>query len=230
MWAAFAAAPALAHDVSELARQSMLEGGPGMAAWIGAEHMLSGYDHLLFLLGVLFFLHRTGEIVRFVTVFTLGHTITLLGATLLGITANIYLIDALIALTICYKAFENLGLFRRLLGIDAPNLLIMVFGFGLIHGFGLSTRLQQVTLVDDPQLVPKILAFNVGVELGQIAGLCLMLAVVRLWRSTDVWTPVMRGANAALMVLGLGLFIVQIGSFASHPDPMPAQIASLGRN
>lgn len=225
--ALLAALPAWAHDVSERAQQSMLAGGLLDAAWIGAEHMLTGYDHLLFLLGVLFFLQRFGQIVRFITAFTLGHTITLLGATMLGISANTYLIDAVIALTICYKAFENLGLFRRLLGVDAPNLLYMVFLFGLIHGFGLSARLQQLTLVDDPQLVPKILSFNIGVELGQIAALCLMIGVVKLWRETEVWTPVMRGANALLLLAGLGLFALQVEAMAQHQPDAPIKVAAL---
>jgi hypothetical protein len=205
---------AMAHDVSEQARQMMLEGGLLDVIWIGAEHMLTGWDHLLFLLGVLFFLQSFGQIVRFITAFTLGHTLTLMGATVLGITANAYLVDAVIALTVCYKAAENLGLYRRLLGVDAPNLLYMVFLFGLIHGFGLSTRLQEMTLVEDPQLLTKILAFNVGVELGQVAALSVMIGVVRLWRETTVWTPVMRGANMGLLAVGIGLFAVQLNGFA----------------
>lgn len=208
-------APAYAHDVSEQARQMMLDGNLLDVVWIGAEHMLTGYDHLLFLLGVLFFLTSFSQIVRFITAFTLGHTITLLGATVLGITANAYLVDAVIALTVCYKAMENLGLFQRWLGERAPNLLYMVFVFGLIHGFGLSTRLQEMTLAQDPQLISKILAFNVGVEFGQIAALCLMVGVVRLWRETTVWQPVMRASNAGLLTAGLALFVVQVSAFAS---------------
>lgn len=218
------AAPAHAHDVSEQAKQMMLDGGLLDAVWIGGEHMLTGYDHMLFLLGVLFFLNNVGQIVRFITAFTIGHTITLLGATMFGITANAYLIDAVIALTVCYKAFENLGLFRRWLGVEAPNLLYMVFLFGLIHGFGLSTRLQQMTLIDDPQIVPKILAFNVGVELGQIAALCVMVGVVRLWRQTTAWQPVMRTANAALFLAGATLFVQQIAGFASAPAETPLAV------
>ena len=213
---------ALAHDISQMAQQTMLQGGLLEAVWLGAEHMLTGWDHLLFLLGVLFFLTSFGQIVRFITAFTIGHTITLLGATWLGITANAYLIDALIALTVCYKAAENLGLFRKVFGIDAPNLLYMVFLFGLIHGFGLSTRLQQMTLVDDPDLLPKILAFNVGVELGQIAALALMIWVVRLWRQTTVWVPVMRASNAVLLVVGLGLCAVQVAGFMQDRRNEPA--------
>jgi hypothetical protein len=217
--ALLSALPAQAHDISDQARQNMLQGNLFDAAWIGADHMLTGWDHLLFLLGVLFFLTRFSQIVRFITAFTIGHTVTLLGATALGITANAYLIDALIALTVCYKAFENLGLFRRWFGVEAPNLLYMVFLFGLIHGFGLSTRVQAMTLAEDPQLLPKILAFNVGVELGQIAALCAMIVVVRLWRETSVWQPVMRTANALLLLVGLGLFAFQLVSFAREQAP-----------
>jgi hypothetical protein len=217
--ALLSALPAQAHDISDQARQNMLQGNLFDAAWIGADHMLTGWDHLLFLLGVLFFLTRFSQIVRFITAFTIGHTVTLLGATALGITANAYLIDALIALTVCYKAFENLGLFRRWFGVEAPNLLYMVFLFGLIHGFGLSTRVQAMTLAEDPQLLPKILAFNVGVELGQIAALCAMIVVVRLWRETSVWQPVMRTANALLLLVGLGLFAFQLISFAREQAP-----------
>lgn len=213
--ALLAPATAFAHNVSEQAQQMMLEGSLLDIVWIGAEHMLTGYDHLLFLLGVLFFLKSFGEIVRFITAFTIGHTITLLGATLLGVTANAYLVDAVIALTVCYKACENLDLFKRWLGVKAPNLLLMVFIFGLIHGFGLSTRLQQMTLVDDPNIISKILAFNVGVELGQIAALSLMIGVVKLWRETPVWHPVMRAANALLILVGLGLFALQISNYSA---------------
>lgn len=223
--ALLAPVPAMAHNVSEQARQMMLEGGLLDVVRIGAEHMLTGYDHLLFLLGVLFFLKSHGEIVRFITAFTLGHTITLLGATMLGVTANAYLVDAAIALTVCYKACENLDLFRRWLGVRQPNLLLMVFLFGLIHGFGLSTRLQQMTLMDDPRIVPKILAFNVGVELGQIAALGLMVGVVGLWRQTALWRPVTRAVNAALILAGLGLFATQLGHFAAG-DRDEAAIAS----
>lgn len=215
---------ARAHDVSEQARQNMLDGSWVDAIWIGAEHMLTGYDHLLFLLGVLFFLSGFWQIVRFITAFTLGHTLTLLFATLNGITANAYLIDAVIALTVCYKAFENLGGFQRWFGGKAPNLLYMVFVFGLIHGFGLSTRLQQLTLMEDPDLVSKILGFNVGVELGQVAALAFMVGVVRLWRGTEAWGGVTRTANMALLAAGLVLFGLQIGGFleASATEPAPA--------
>lgn len=224
--AVFTPLMAHAHNVSEQAQQMMLEGNLFDVALIGAEHMLTGYDHLLFLLGVLFFLRSFREIVSFITAFTVGHTITLLGATMTGITANAYLVDAVIALTVCYKAAENLDLFKRWLGVRAPNMLLMVAIFGLIHGFGLSTRLQQMTLVDDPNIVAKILAFNVGVEFGQIAALALMVGVVKMWRETSLWTPFVRTANAALIIMGLGLFALQIQNFANeHKEETSAIMA-----
>lgn len=223
---ALAAAPAEAHNVSEQAQQMMLNGSLAQVAWIGAEHMLTGYDHLLFLLGVLFFLTGFGQIVRFITAFTLGHSITLLGATMLGISANAYLVDAVIGLTVCYKAAENLGVFQRWMGGRAPNLLYMVFLFGLVHGFGLSTRLQDMAVVDDPQIIAKILAFNVGVELGQVGALALMIGVVRLWRETTVWQPVVRTANALLLLLGFGLFAMHVNSFVQDAPAAVAATAS----
>ena len=133
---------AFAHGVSESDKAAMVDGSALEYIWLGAEHMVTGYDHLLFLFGVLFFLQGFRDILRFISAFTLGHCITLLGATLAGVSANAYLIDAVIAVSVMYKGFENIDGFQRYFGRTAPNLLTMVFVFGLIHGFGLSTRLQ----------------------------------------------------------------------------------------
>jgi len=203
-----------AHGISESSRETMSEGGLASFVWLGAEHMVTGYDHLLFLFGVIFFLTGFRDIVRFITAFTLGHCITLLGATLLGISANAYLIDAVIALSVIYKGFENLDGFNRYVGVRAPNLLVMVFGFGLIHGFGLSTRLQELSLGSEG-LVAKILAFNVGVELGQVAALSVMLGVFALWRSAPSFERAGRAANVALVAAGAVLFVVQMVGFSS---------------
>src|SRR5215207_2710924 len=164
---------ASAHGISEADKQGILEGGNLEYIKLGATHMLTGYDHLLFLFGVIFFLTNFKDIVKFITAFTLGHCITLVFATLLHIKANFYLIDAVIALTVCYKAFDNLDGFRKYIGMQSPNLLAAVFLFGLIHGLGLSTRLQQLPLGHDG-LVLRILSFNVGVEVGQIMALVVM--------------------------------------------------------
>ena len=206
---------ALAHDMTDIARERMAEGGFLNVMWTGAEHMLSGYDHLLFLLGVMFFLTRVRDIFMFVTAFTLGHTVTLIFATFAGISANHYLIDAVIAVTVAYKGFENLNGFKRWFGITAPNLLLMVFIFGLIHGFGLSARLQAVTLADDPDLLGKILIFNLGVEVGQIIALMIMAIAIRSWQQVKAWPLISQSCNAALVIAGAGLLVYQLNGYVN---------------
>jgi len=203
---------AAAHGMSEADRQRILDAGLWEYAELGAKHMLTGYDHLLFLLGVVFFLTSFVQILKFITAFTVGHSITLIFATLWGIQANTYLIDAVIALTVCYKAFENLDGFRRYLNTDAPSLLWMVFGFGLIHGFGLSTRLQQLPLGDDG-LVLKILAFNVGVEVGQVIALSVMVLLLAGWRRRTSFAAFSRAANVGLMAVGALLLMFQLHGY-----------------
>ena len=207
---------AFAHGISEESRETMVDGGLLDYIWLGAEHMVTGYDHLLFLFGVLFFLSSFRDVVRFITAFTVGHCITLLGATLMGITANAYIIDAVIALSVIYKGFENLDGFKKVFGIEAPNLLSMVFIFGLIHGFGLSTRLQGLTLGQEG-LVSRILAFNVGVELGQIAALTIMLGFFAAWKKSASFARFSTAANSALVLAGAGLFVMQVDGYL-HED------------
>ncbi|MDO8909942.1 MAG: HupE/UreJ family protein [Pseudohongiella sp.] len=202
-----------AHDMTDIARDRMAAGGFLNVMWTGAEHMLSGYDHLLFLLGVMFFLTRLRDIFLFVTAFTLGHTVTLIFATFAGISANHYLIDAVIAVTVAYKGFENLDGFKRWFGFNAPNLLAMVFIFGLIHGFGLSARLQAVTLADDPDLLGKILIFNLGVEVGQIIALMIMAVAIRSWQQVKAWPQISKACNTALVIAGFGLLIFQMDGY-----------------
>ena len=208
---------AFAHGMSEADQAIAIAAGPVEFIQLGALHMLTGYDHLLFLFGVMFFLTSFKDIVKFITAFTIGHSITLVFATLLQIRANYYLIDAVIALTVCYKAFDNLDGFKKYLGTASPNLLGAVFGFGLIHGFGLSTRLQQLPLGHD-NLVLKILSFNVGVELGQIAALLVMGVILNQWRHTASFEKFSKAANIGLMIMGALLFLMQIHGYqhSSH--------------
>src|SRR5215212_906981 len=203
---------ASAHGISDADKQGILEGGNLEYLKLGAMHMLTGYDHLLFLFGVIFFLTKFRDIVKFITAFTLGHCITLVFATLLHIQANYFLIDAVIALTVCYKAFDNLGGFRKWIGTQPPGLLGAVFLFGLIHGFGLSTRLQQLPLGQEG-LVLRILSFNVGVELGQILALTGMWIVLSSWRKTSSFLKFSKVANAALMFAGILLFLMQLHGY-----------------
>ncbi len=202
----------LAHGMSEEDKQRILDAGIMEFVELGASHMLTGYDHLLFLFGVIFFLTRFSDIVKFITAFTIGHSITLIFATLYQIQANVYLVDAFIAITVCYKAFENLDGFTKLLNYKAPNLLWMVFGFGLIHGFGLSTRLQQLPLVEEG-LVLDIIAFNVGVEIGQIAALVIMLFLLSGWRKSESFSHFTRASNMLLMLAGFMLLLMQLHSY-----------------
>jgi hypothetical protein len=203
---------ASAHGISDADKQGILEGGNLEYLKLGATHMLTGYDHLLFLLGVIFFLTKFRDIVKFITAFTIGHCITLVFATLLHIQANYYLVDAVIALTVCYKAFDNLDGFKKYIGIQSPSLLGAVFLFGLIHGFGLSTRLQQLPLGQEG-LVLRILSFNLGVELGQIAALSGMWILLTGWRKTASFTKFSNVANAALMFAGLLLLLMQLHGY-----------------
>lgn len=201
-----------AHGISESDKEGMISGGLIDYIWLGASHMLSGYDHLLFLFGVIFFLTKFKEIVKFITAFTLGHSITLIFATFMGITANYFLIDAVIALTVIYKGFDNVDGFKKYLNMKSPNLMVLVFIFGLIHGFGLSTRLQQLPLGTDGLLL-KIISFNVGVEIGQIIALTVMIFILSKWRSTPSFKNFSTISNVGLMILGSLLFLMQMHGY-----------------
>lgn len=205
---------AAAHGISDEDKRRMLEGGYLQYVGLGASHMLTGYDHLLFLFGVVFFLTTFKDVAKFVTVFTVGHCITLVFATYFKITWNYYLVDAVIALSVIYKGFDNNGGFQKHFGMTSPNLLWAVFGFGLLHGFGLSTRLQQLPLGDDPVgMLWRILSFNVGVELGQIAALAVMVALLAAWRARPSFARFAYAANLALIIAGVYLLFTQLHGY-----------------
>lgn len=210
------------HGISEADKQAMLGGGYLKYVWLGATHMITGYDHLLFLFGIIFFLTTVKDIVKFITVFTIGHSITLIIATFAGVTANYWLVDAVIAISVCYKGFDNNDGFRNYLGLKrVPNLLLMVFIFGLIHGFGLSTRLQQLPLGDDSwHMLLRIVSFNVGVEFGQIAALVVMLGVLHGWRKTKSFKRFSKVANDSIILAGFMLLLMQLHGYlhTSNPD------------
>lgn len=209
-----------AHGISEADKQAMLNGGYLKYVWLGASHMLTGYDHLLFIFGVVFFLTTFKDVVRFISVFTLGHCITLIFATFLKITANYFLIDALIAASVMYKGFENIDGFRKSFDWQPPSLLKMVFAFGLIHGFGLSTRLQQLPLGDDKlAMLGRILSFNIGVEFGQIIALLVMLILLKTWRTTPSFAKFSKAANVGLVAGGIFLFFMQFHGYWHQSDP-----------
>ena len=197
--------------MSEADKQAMLDGGYLQYMWLGATHMLTGYDHLLFVFGIVFFLTTFMDVVKYITAFTVGHSITLISATLMGVTANYFLIDAVIALSVCYIGYENLGGFKKFFE-KAPNLLLMIFLLGFIHGFGLSTRLQQLPLGEDG-IVLRILSFNLGIELGQVAALCIMVALLFKWRRTKSFLQISSVSNRGLIVAGTLLFMMQMHGY-----------------
>ena len=196
---------ALAHGVAE-GDKGFVERSRGAQlvafAYLGAKHMVTGYDHLLFLFGVIFFLYRMREVALYVTLFAIGHSVTLLYGVLAGTHANPYLIDAIIGLSVAYKALDNLGAFERM-GFQ-PDARVAVAAFGLAHGFGLATKLQEFQLSAEG-LVPNIIAFNVGVELGQLVALGFMLIVIAYLRRSRHFAANAYAANAALMCAGFVL-------------------------
>ena len=204
-----------AHGVSPEDQATLANGGLLSYIIVGAKHMITGYDHLLFLVGVIFFLKDFKDIVKFVSVFTIGHSITLIFATYFGIKADEHLIDAVIALSVLYKGFENLGGFSKILKTKSPNLLLMVFIFGLIHGFGLSTRLQSFDL-GEGSFLAKIICFNVGVELGQITALIPIIFIINFWKNKSGYKSFYNITNWFLVFAGIALFIFQLYMYYSH--------------
>jgi len=203
------------HDVTSADQELLRNGGLWAYIQVGATHMLTGYDHLLFLAGVIFYLNGFKDILKFITVFTLGHCITLIGATYSGITANEHLVDAVIALSVLYKGFENLGGFEKL-KVKSPNLLLMVGLFGLIHGFGLSTRLQSFEM-GDGQFLAKILCFNLGVEVGQVLALIPIVFIITLSQKHKQYPAFYKAVNWYLVLAGIALFVYQLyGYFVGH--------------
>jgi len=204
----------LAHGV-DAKTESFLLANQGVAIgpflYIGAKHMVTGYDHLLFLIGVIFFLFRIREVLIYVSLFTLGHSLTLLFGVLHNVAVNPFVIDAVIGLSIVYKGFDNLGGFRRLFGFQ-PNTKAAVMIFGLFHGFGLATKLQDFSL-PQAELWKNLLAFNVGVELGQFVALLFILIALDFWRRHKSFYSFSTATNTLLMTGGLILFGYQITGY-----------------
>ena len=205
---------AFAHGVAE-DDKSFIQGNPGINIipyiYLGAKHMVTGYDHLLFLFGVIFFLYRLKDVGAYVTLFAIGHSTTLLLGALTGTNANPYLIDAIIGLSVVYKAFDNLGGFKKLFGLE-PNQKMAVLIFGFFHGFGLATKIQEMSMSPDG-LLPNLISFNVGVEIGQFMALSMILILMTLWRRTSSFSRNVVLANAALMCAGFVLIGYQLSGY-----------------
>ena len=204
----------MAHGVDEKTRL-FLQNNTGVQffpfMYIGAKHMVTGYDHLLFLAGVIFFLFKSRDILLYVSMFTLGHSLTLLLGVWWDIQVNAYLIDAIIGLSVVYKGFDNLGGFKRTIGFS-PNPKATVFIFGLFHGFGLATKLQEFQLPQDG-LMTNLIAFNLGVELGQFAALTLILLAISFWRKHRSFNVFSTTSNTLLMSAGFMLMGFQLTGY-----------------
>jgi hypothetical protein len=205
---------ASAHNVSKR-DATFVQSNKGAAIapfiYLGAKHMVTGYDHLAFLVGVIFFLYRLKDIVLYVSLFTIGHSTTLLAGVLGGIHANSYIIDAIVGLSVVYKAFDNMDGFKRLFGFE-PNTKIAVLVFGLFHGFGLATKLQELHLSQNG-LIANIVSFNVGVEIGQVLALTAVLIALTFWRTQRGFFRYAFATNTALMVVGLVLVGYQLTGY-----------------
>lgn len=195
-----------AHDVSADNRRFVeaLNGpAPGPFFYLGAKHMVTGMDHVLFLVGVVYFLRAFKDIVTYVSLFTIGHSLTLLFGVLNGIQVNPFIIDAIIGLSVVYKAFENLGGFRQTIG-RSLDMRAAVFAFGLAHGLGLATKLQDLSVSKDG-LLTNLISFNIGVEVGQVLVLLVIVSLLNLWRGRASFETGARWANIALMTGGFVL-------------------------
>ncbi|MDX1279007.1 HupE/UreJ family protein [Oceanihabitans sediminis] len=210
----FISATAFGHGVDENT-QSFLTSNKGVAfgpfLYMGAKHMITGYDHLLFLVGVIFFLYRTKEIIIYVSYFTIGHSLTLLYGVMADIHVNAYIIDAIIGLSIVYKGFDNLGGFQKIFG-KQPNTKAAILIFGFIHGFGLATKLQEFEF-DKDGLFTNLLGFNLGVEIGQFLALGFVLLIISYWRQYSSYIKFSQLTNLALMAAGFLLFGYQLAGY-----------------
>lgn len=211
------ASPALAHaiggkDAAFVASSAGAHIGPFL--YLGAKHMVTGYDHLLFILGVIFFLYRLQHVALYVTLFSLGHSITLLAGVLMGWHVNPYIIDAIIGLSVAYKAFDNLDGFKTLFGFQ-PDTRAVVMVFGLFHGLGLATKLQDLHL-SHRGLALNLVSFNVGVEIGQLIALSLMLGLILLWRRAPGFARQAVAANILILIAGFVLMQEQLAGYFIH--------------
>lgn len=214
--AIFAAVPvdAFAHGVTA-GDKGYIQASSGFLAipylYLGAKHMMTGYDHLLFLFGVIFFLYRLKDVAIYVTLFAVGHVITLLSGVLMEISVSAYIIDAIIGFSVVYKALDNMGAFQRWFNVQ-PDTKIATFIFGLFHGFGLATKILDYQMPEDGMLA-NLIFFNIGVEIGQILALAAILIAISFWRRSGSFFKHAYNANAIMMMLGFLLMGYQITGY-----------------
>ena len=211
----FATGEAMAHAVAEGDKGYIQEiSGVNILAfmYLGAKHMVIGYDHILFLFGIIFFLYRMKHIALYLSLFAIGHSTTMLLGVFFDFGINSYIIDAIIGFSIVYKALDNLGAYQRWFGFQ-PNTKVATLIFGFCHGFGLATKIIEYDISPDG-LLPNLLAFNVGVEIGQLLALGAILIVMGFWRRTDSFWKHAYTANVVMMAAGFLLIGYQLTGYA----------------
>ncbi|MCU0853438.1 MAG: HupE/UreJ family protein [Rhodobacteraceae bacterium] len=181
--------------------------------YLGAKHMVTGYDHILFLMGVIFFLYGMKEIGLYVTLFAVGHSVTMLAGVWFGFGINSYIIDAIIGFSVVYKALDNLGAFQKWFGVQ-PNTKVATLIFGFLHGFGLASKIMDYDISPDG-LLPNLIAFNVGVEVGQLMALALLLVFMTRWRASPSFARQAYAANVLMMTAGFALMGIQIAGYVT---------------
>lgn len=209
------AAPALAHGVT-LGDKGYIQEVTGVKIipflYLGAKHMVTGYDHLLFLFGVIFFLYGMKQIGTYVTLFAIGHSTTMLAGVWFNFGINSYIIDAIIGFSVVYKALDNLGAFQKWFGVQ-PDTKVATLIFGFLHGFGLASKILDYGISPDG-LLPNLLAFNVGVEIGQLLALTAILLVMTRWRASPSFGRQAYAANVLMMTAGFALMGYQLVGLA----------------
>ena len=179
--------------------------------YLGAKHMVTGYDHLLFLFGVIFFLYGFKQIAIYVSLFAIGHSTTMLLGVAFDFGISSYIIDAIIGFSVVYKALDNLGAFRLWFGFQ-PSTKVATLLFGFLHGFGLASRIIDYDISPDG-LWPNLIAFNVGVEVGQLLALAAILVVMSYWRATPSFARQAYAVNVLMMTAGFALMGLQMTGY-----------------
>ncbi len=217
-WLALSMAPAMAHAVAQ-GDKGYIQEITGVHfipfMYLGAKHMITGYDHLLFLAGVIFFLYRLKDITLYVTLFAIGHSTTMILGVYFNISMNAFIIDAIIGLSVVYKALDNMGAFQRWFGYQ-PDTRAATLIFGLFHGFGLATKVQEYKIAPDG-LLTNLIGFNVGVEVGQLLALTAILIAISFWRRSDSFFRHAYTANVAMMAAGFVLIGMHLTGFIVTP-------------
>ncbi len=194
-----------------VAQQSVRRSPAGHPVWtsigqfilLGIEHILTGYDHMAFLLALIVIGLSIKEVLKIITAFTVAHSITLLLAAMQVVSLNSRIVESVIAFSICFVALENL--FKKKVNYR----WLVTFGFGLIHGFGFASVLQEL-IVGKSNLLVSVVSFNLGVEVGQLMIFLVLLPVLYLLKSKMEFRKVTFGVSLAIFMLGFTWLIERL--------------------